>query len=737
MGKIHDCCLQNNTMLTGHLVIEESFYSHIFASGCCMPAYEYMDIPGMDHLGRNLASLQTEMQVSSVAAQLGKKQILSETFALCGWDVSFEDLRAIYEAQLNHGINYLCQHLEGYSLRGIRKRDYPASLFIHQPWWSEYKQFNDMVSRIGMLIAEGEIDYKILVLHTIETGWIYCRGNNIGSKTSNRYCDEMLETMQSLENAGLQYHLGDGRIMERHASVENGVLKIGKQSYSVVIVPPAECLCENTVKLLEEFKTSGGTLIFTENIPQYIDGKYSDRIKLLAKNSINVARAEVATAVPNEFKKIELSYADQNEFPVSVCTRRFNDNGMTMYYIYNPHNKNHSVTAAVKGNSASQFNPLSGNEDAVYFTKNGDMLSISCELYARGSVILFVYDSNRHVSAEKQEKKLISLSDKLKGEWEIVESDQNCLTLDYCDLYFDGKLVAENLPVSDVQDKACAFGRKIKTEVVFKFNVKDNSFKNCSLVVETPEIFDISVNGSAVQNKPKGYLHDTAFKTIDIRKYVVNGENIIKLACDFEQKPETYENIKKAPLFESEKNKLSYDMEIEAIYIAGDFAVCTNEPFEQLERHAVRTAGGFYLEASKTVVTDGNIAKQGYPFFAGKMTFKKSVTLTDDEIKNRSFTLSALSATVTSVKVNGIDAGKIMWKPYSLDVSSLLHEGINTFEITIASSLRNMLGPFHLSEGESFAVAPRSFFHESPIWVKGLNPLWVDSYCFVEHGLFF
>ncbi|MBO7520357.1 MAG: glycoside hydrolase, partial [Clostridia bacterium] len=169
MGTIGKWCKENGCQLTGHMVLEEDYYQHILSNGCCMPSYEFMDIPGMDHLCRETPSVQAEMQLSSAANQLGKKQILSETFAACGWNVSFEDLRRIYEHQMVHGINLLCQHLEGYSLRGIRKRDYPASLFTHQPWWKDYKVFNDMVSRIGMLLTDGEVHFNILVLHTIES----------------------------------------------------------------------------------------------------------------------------------------------------------------------------------------------------------------------------------------------------------------------------------------------------------------------------------------------------------------------------------------------------------------------------------------------------------------------------------------------------------------------------------------------------------------------------------------
>lgn len=737
MGKIHEWCKKNGSHLTGHMVIEEGFKSHIMANGACPPSYEYMDIPGMDHLGRSLASIQTEMQLSSVANQLGKKQILSETFALSGWNVSFEDLRTMFEAQLNHGINLLCQHLEGYSLRGIRKRDYPASLFAHQPWWSDYKIFNDIVSRIGMLVAEGDVNYNILVLNTVESGWIYFDENS-RDLLDMRLCRDMKETMQSLEDSQLQYHLGDARIIERYGKVADGKLEVGSQKYTAVIVPPCPCLGEATLVLLEKFADQGGKIIFCEQVPEYASGEETDRFVKLAGKSLFAYHKNVSAAVPKDLRRISVSYKNREKEPVSVLIRDFKDNGMTMYYIFNPLDVTHDISVSVKGKSASLFNPVTGDENKVYFEeKNGD-LTVKTRLERRGSVILFVYGDNRCTSLDTWETKpLKSVSDMLKGEWTVKSADPNCLTLDYCDLYFDGKKEAENIPVSDVQEKACAFERPVKTDVVFKFNIKDKNFKKCDLVLETPEIFTICVNGDEVKGDVTGYLHDVSFKTVDIYSYVKEGENEVKLSCNFVQRPETYESIKKSPVFESEKNKLSYDMEIEAIYISGDFEVRTDAKFTKLERRGLRTSGGFYLCGAKGKVSDGNMAEQGYPFFAGKMTFEKTVTLTKEECTDRSFTLSQLCSNITELNINGSDAGKIMWHPYSLDISKYLKPGENVFRVTVTGNLRNMLGPFHLAEGESFAVSPRSFFHESPIWLKGKNPSWVDSYCFVEYGLFF
>lgn len=735
MNNIYKWCCENGSALTGHLVLEEGLWSHVLANGTCMPHYEYMTVPGMDHLGRCLPSIQCEMQVSSVANQLGKKQILSETFAMCGWNVSFEELRWIYEHQMAHGINYLCQHLEGYTLRGIRKRDYPATLFKQQPWWGDYRVFNDYVSRIGMLIAEGKVETEILLLHPADSAWACFDINS--TAYAAKLVPEMADTMKRLEYAQLQYHFGDATIMQRHAKAENGKIVIGTQSYSVVVVPPCDCLAENTVKILKEFKAQGGIIIFTERVPSMINGRKTDEVAELAKDCINVNRTEVAKAIPDSCRKITLNYdGDHFNQPIITAVRRFDEQKMTMYYLYNPCNVKHEVVAGVNGGSAVIFDAISGEERPVVFKKHGDSLDIECTVYERSSVVLFVYDGEVKKSAEKCSTELKPL-DNLEGEWQVTEADDNTLTLDYCDVYFDGELAYENLPVSDVQEKALTFKRKVNTKVVFKFNVKRAAFTKLQLVVETPEIFDIAVNGETVDKTVLGFFRDTSFKVIDISAHVHEGENEVALTCDFVQSSEVYENAEKSLVFESEKNKLSYDMEIEAIYIKGDFAVCTDNSFERLERRASRTLGDFYITESTKTVKNGDLVQQGYPFFAGSITLKKTVTLSKDELQDRSLKFKELGAIVTKVKVNGADAGNVMWHPYEVSLSGLLKEGENDIEITLVGSLRNLLGPFHMAEGEVYAVGPRKFFHESPIWSKGVNPEWTDTYCFTEFGLFF
>lgn len=736
MNNIYRWCKENGSALTGHLVLEEGLWSNILANGACMPHYEYMDIPGMDKLGRELASVQCEMQLSSVANQLGKKQILSETFAMCGWNVSFEELRWIYEHQMVHGINYLCQHLEGYTLRGLRKRDYPATLFKQQPWWGDYVKFNDTVSRIGMLIAEGKIEHEVLVMHAADGAWAGFDMKD--TSAAQRLGNEMMNTMFRLERAQIQYHLGDTTIMQRHAKVENGKLVIGTQKYSVVVIPACECLSKSAFETVKEFKAQGGTVIFNGAVPTMLNGKKTDEIAVFADGCIKTTHETLVDAIPENIRKIKLEYdGDRFNDYILTAVRRFDDQKMTMYYLVNSCNSRHNVVATVKGKSACIFNAVTGEEEPVVFDENDGTLNIECTVYERGSVVLFVYDEAVRASAERNTVSNVPLKG-LDGEWEISAADDNALTLDYCDVYFDGELKYKNLPVGDVQEKALAYGCKVNTKVVFSFDVREKAMSVCDLVVETPEIFDIEVNGQKIEKNIKGYYHDISFKTVDILKYIKCGINEIALTCDFCQSEAVYENYKKSLIFESEKNKLGYDMEIEAIYLKGDFAVKSVDAFEKLERRALRTNGRFYITSAPKTVKVGSIAEQGYPFFAGSMTFKKTVTLDASEIEHRSVCFGELCGTVTEVKVNGKSAGEIMWKPYEVDVSDCLRAGDNEIEIRVTGTLRNLLGPFHLKSGEYYWVGPGAFFHESPAWVReGLNANWVDSYCFVEFGLFF
>lgn len=673
--QVYEWCEARGLKLTGHMICEETLGLQLTPNGAVMPNYRYFHIPGMDCLGRQKIDKKNIYQVASVAEQFGKEQVLSETFALTGWNVSFEELKHIYEWQMVRGVNLLCTHLSAYSLRGIRKRDYPACFSYQEPWWDKFNLFIDSMSRIGMLLSEGKTECETLLIHPQSTAWILFDGNQ-NNEQIKKYDKKFNCVMDELEKKHILFHLGDEIIIEEEAKVEGNRFVIGNQKYNTVVLPPHLVLFDSTRKLLEKFKKNGGVVVEGTEELKTFDIIDDERI---------------------------------------VYTKRVFDD-FDLYYFVNTSNE--KVNAKInKGTNildiiTGEKEPFSSN---VVFEPSGSL------------VVLDYHNSVRNTIEENKEYKKIDLS----GVWSITESDYNAITLDKCQYSFDGEIIEENGPVISIQDKACALGRKVKIDM--KYTVKvDYSPNEVFLVCETPEVFEISVNGKKLQNNVCGYYRDKSFKKLDLSGYLQIGNNEILASCDFEQSKGTYENLEKAKVFESELNKLTYDMEIENMYIIGDFSVKTEGEFTTLDRDAVRYSGEFIISKPKQNITLQNIEQQGFPFFNGKMVLSKTFDLRKDNYK---LEFSKKLASLVSVKVNGKEAGDILWKPYSIDLTPFIKDGENNIEITFVLSLRNLLGPHHLQEGEIYEVSPGCFFKEETTWRAWFTKTWNDAYCFVAFGI--
>lgn len=674
--QLYDWCDSHDMKLTGHLTGETGFRGQMTPSGACMPNYQYFHIPGIDWLGRNLHNPIISLQVVSAAMQTGKKQILTESYAMCGHNVSFSQLRRIFEWQAVRGVNLLCQHLEGYTMRGVRKRDYPPAMFYQQPWWEVYKNFNDAVSRIGMLIAEGECDCSTLLIHPITTAWMcYDNGECAGLEECER---AFVDTINKLESKHIQFHLGDESIMERIGRVEGNKLIIGEMEYTTIVLPQYEDFFDNTKTLLDEFKANGGKIITAEDIE------------------------------PN---------------PVT-------DNGSITYLkrVHKDFDLHYFVNSSEESVEADIF------VDGVKLDiMTGEEVSFDRHYTFGPCDSLCVLDYRNGEVDRKAVKENATLA--LDGEFELLSASDNVLTLDFCDCYFDDKLVEEHMPVISVQETACALKRPVKVKCVFRQEIAYIPDNMC-LVCETPEIFTIRINGREVAFEDCGYFVDSSFRRMNVAEYLTIGSNEIELVCNFAQSENVYYSFDNAPKSQSIRNKLTYDMEIECIYLTGDFSVRTDGEYCEIENDAVRYRGGFVIEEPKKALNIRHIEKQGYPFFAGNMTLGKTVNITD---KNKKMTFSMKGINAVKLSINGKEADTVIWQGSSVDISDYLVVGENRIELTLYNNLRNMLGPHHLADGESLTVRPANFFKGKTVWLSvWAKPSdWNDDYCFVESGISF
>lgn len=664
--QVYEQCEKWGVKFTGHLITEEFLECQITPNGACMPHYEYFHIPGMDWLGRNIYDCLTTKQVSSVAEQLGKKQVLSETFALCGHNVSFDELKGIYEWQMAHGINLLCQHLEGYSLRGLRKRDYPPAMYYQQPWWEVYDNFVDAMSRESMILAEGKKNVEVLLIHPQTTAWtLFDNNKNEGLEQLN---DNFIGEIKRLEERHIIFHLGDETIIERHGKVEGDKLIIGNQSYSYVLNPCGKYLLPNTEKLLAEFEKNGGKL---------------------------------NTELP------ENDVTDNDDITYTCCEY----DEFKVHYFVNTSEKTKNAEIKVNGRKLNIYTGELEDFPNNYEFEPWDSLMIiddGCKAETKNNKEDFVY--------------LPEFAD-------VICNTGNVLTLDRCDYWFDDELQEKNGYVLNITERANRLERKVKVRQ--EYHVKaDFVPEEMYLVCETPEIFDIKVNGHTVKYNTNEYFRDISFKKLDVSGLITTGENVISFECDFKQKDEFYTNLKNAFAFESEKNKLVYDKEIEPIYLLGNFSVKTEGKWQALDKNASRYVGDFALSKPIHEVNIKNMEQQGFAFFCGEMILKSKLEIIGE---NPVLVLNRKGINAIKIEINGIEKTVITGNKISLKEFNV--KGLTDVKVTVINNLRNMMGPHHLKIGESYVVTPSSFLKEQCVWNTSPERDWDDNYCFVDMSL--
>ena len=746
MKQVRDWCCAHGMLLTGHHVLEEHFHWQIPSNGAIMPQYEFYDIPGMDHLGRIPADPLAMTQLVSASMQFGKKQILTESFALTGWNFNFSGMHWIFNQQLAHGINLLCQHLQGYSLRGLRKRDYPSSNFVHQPWWEDYKLVNDAFARAGKLLAEGTAHTGVAVVHSISTAWKIFTGDS-GDPLIAKYSNALRALTVALDAAQIDHHYADEMITEKIGRVEGAFFRIGQCCYHTVIIPVLTDLSLDMVRKLMAFSAAGGRILKMKNhleeVTLTVDGEEASAEVLkwfgeLPEFSDNAALVKELCASLPDLLKVTGVNAD-----FILSTRR--TFGRDSFYFITSKDYEKECRVRLEVPSAAAFvNMIDGESGKLYRLKN--------VLRQKGKIIL-------DHTFSPGEALMLYLSDETAGAEEILLPDLekgvavrcidplfqvkkltpgNIITLDRCRYRVDSG-AWEEVDFSVIHPRLLDLERPCQLEMESDFEVDGSFDLNMPLwlIVETPERFEFSLNGLPFDGASEGTVFDQAFHRVLLPSRLKRGTNTIGLKCRYAQSEAVYESLPKARMFETEYNKLVYDSEIENIYLLGDFSVNFNGTVEELKNKAERLNGTFTLSekiTGKEISCDDGVLS-GLPFFAGKLHLVKKFELTVEELSRITYLqFTPVNGNSYQVIVNGKSAPLLYHNKYAVNVKGMLQRGENTLEVIITTSLRNMLGPLHLKEGESFWVDTVSFSREPNSLQRYVHPS-VDGYCFVKLGM--
>lgn len=138
------------------------------------------------------------------------------------------------------------------------------------------------------------------------------------------------------------------------------------------------------------------------------------------------------------------------------------------------------------------------------------------------------------------------------------------------------------------------------------------------------------------------------------------------MAGEFYQSDNVYRVLFTPGMHETEINKLTYDTELESIYLTGSFGVRASSPVTYGERKSVFAGRDFTLTEMPKKADISKVTENGFWFFAGRMELFGKICI--EPKKNVKYVLSAerLYCPDAEIAINGKAGGCFRWHPLSL-----------------------------------------------------------------------
>ncbi len=655
--KVYNWCDDNGVKLTGHYVEESTMGYQLMCCGGVMPFYEYEHIPGIDWLGKGTTTELAAKQVGSVATQLGKKRVMTETFGCCGWDVLPSELRRVAGFQYVNGANMMCHHLVPYSERGSRKYDYPAHYSDVNPWVKEeFKTFNDYFAELGCLLGEGKQHINVAMLHPIRSTYFDYKREKEHSGFGVQDLDEkLLKACKTLSGHGIDYHFLDETLLAKYGFVEGNRIGCGQCSYEYLVLPKTITMDKTTEELLRKFVKQGGKVLLLDEKPGYLEAE------------------EYAYDYLESNTSLEEMMAAQ---PYRVC-----DFGTDIYSTYRTKDDKSYLYV---------INSSDCKTESQTFVFDGDK-KISVCLQPGQDRLIFVNDD------VAEEKELTPY--KLYFENANVAVAENYLPIDKIRYSTDGKEFSKPWPCTGLFEKLIR--EKYKGSIFLRYEFEVEVVPEV-LYLRAEKSRDISawLNGQKLTNTASS--KEFYVNTYDITSFVQKGLNEYTVEVDWFESDDVHYALFGENVTESLKNCIVYDTELQPIQLVGPFGVYPKNGYVDDEDVRFVRGNDFYIGKLPTTVTEPSV--EGFPFLAGELILRQKVTFDKTDILLQ----IAGEYQVAYVKLNGKQVGTLFFDT-ELDISEFAKIGENEVEIRFLLSNRNLLGPHHWVADKNASIGPYSF----------------------------
>lgn len=265
-------CNRNGLEYLGHMDID-----HIPNGGMkggnfnLMRALRCFDTPGIDVIwrqifpgkpivfdddwnNRNCDNKFFPRYASSAAAQIGSDTVVSESFAVYGNGLTFEQMRYVIGFQAIRGINVFNPMLLSYGREGFLLAAELPAFCENYACYADLMYFNEYCERLCYISSLGERCVNVA---------LYLPARDMVAGIHDEEISNAFERAGfELEESGIYFDVIDDDVFAEcdKASLTKGKISMGKATYDTIIVPPCHLITQEIKSILASFVKSGGKL---------------------------------------------------------------------------------------------------------------------------------------------------------------------------------------------------------------------------------------------------------------------------------------------------------------------------------------------------------------------------------------------------------------------------------------------------------------------------------------------
>ena len=658
---IADWCHAHGFLCAGHMCDERTLAGQTHSNGEAMAHYACFDLPGFDILS-DTHEYTTAKQVSSVAAQLGKPDVICELYGAASIDSDFSRFKEEGDWLRALGVSLRVPHLALYSYKGEGKRDYPPSFNYQNAWHGKLRLLEDHFARQNEALAGTRELVRVGVIHPIESYWLTLDGAL--DRSFQTLCRELLFRHISFDFLSESLLEADPSLAER---------------YGVLVVPEVRRLRESTEAVLAAFSARRPVFHLDPRNPE----------KLFA-----------------DLAPFRLFEVDSDEY---LGTLRADDRGRRYLFLARPAREDAcfrndmtprraDITVTVPGNAApALLDTLSGETRPVEYRQGDGVTRIRLSGFDHDSFLLSL-DEGLRSAGRTEEGPCDETADTplpIAPTARFSLREDNVLLLDRCAAGVRGLRLPQAflLRQTDRLRRLLGLGpydpnlqpwlhTESAAEPVELFFRVRSAFGTDAFFVTEHELERLTVNGREASAGPTGFYLDRCLKKYPIR--LKKGSNLIRAVIPFG----AYSRL-------------------ENCFLTGRFGVYGSRRFR--------------VAPLPERVSYGSLTGQGFPFYSGVFTY-----LTDFDAPGGFVSAGfRYRAALLGVRVAGQNSDsrrpagqendgrgsgeKTVWgAPYTADLPTV--PGPAVLETDCYISQENAFGPVHVRDRFRKTDAPRLYY---------------------------